>query len=119
MKVLLSLTALAAWLFWLNHRARRGDRRARLALGMSLILVAAAHAVALMLLFGADDMLRFPGGRGSAPGSVAVGDDPVLWLLGGLLACGWPIFLLLIGVRELRREDAPRPPAAPRSPRRR
>jgi hypothetical protein len=32
-----------------------------------------------------------------------LGDDPVLWVLGGLLACGLPALLIVPGIREIRR----------------
>lgn len=119
MRWLIALIGLSAWLYWLNRRARRGDRRARLGLGLSLLVLGIAHLVLIALLYGDSGTLPIPGARGAPADTLRVDGDPVLLLLGALLGCGWPVLLIVLGVRELRRADAPTPPAAPRSPRRR
>lgn len=118
MRLLTGLAALVVWLFWLNHRARRGSRRARCLLGATLIVVGLVQVAIGVMVFLESGTVSGHGGRGGVT-TLVPGDDPLLLALGIVFAGLWPLFLLVAGVGEINRARAPTPPAAPPSPRRR
>jgi 4-amino-4-deoxy-L-arabinose transferase-like glycosyltransferase len=100
MRLLAFLIALIAWLIWL---ARRRSHRARIAFGLTLISLGAGYFVLLRLLLHTSGVVPIHGGRNRPPTMLEIGNDPVLWILGGLLSGGLPLILIVAGIQVIRR----------------
>lgn len=100
------LLALLAWLCCLHIASRRaGDagRRARIAMGSSLIAIALGYCAFLAVIFAESGALLFADKSADGVQSVATEGDPWLTLLAGSAALAFPALLIVVGWRQIRK----------------
>lgn len=101
---MMPLALVAAWPCCLHIDSRRDGepgRRARVALGASLIAIALAYCAFLARVFTDSGVLLAPDKSADRAAIVATERNPLLMPLAGTAALGFPALLLIVGWRTV------------------
>ena len=101
---MMPLALVVAWLCCLHIASRRDGepgRRARVAMGASLIAIALAYCAFLARVFMDSGVLLAPDKSADRTAIIATEGDPLLMLLAGAAALAFPALLLIVGWRTV------------------